>query len=134
MVQETLLRMWNLRQNWPQIGSYRAFMITIVRNLCFDYLQSAGRLTLPLEQVPPGEADAASPCDILEHEEELQLLHKVIESLPELQKNVVLLRVVEGFSYKEIGEALRISPAIVKISLFRAKHKIKLEMRKITIR
>ncbi|MGE4569558.1 MAG: RNA polymerase sigma factor [Bacteroidales bacterium] len=133
MVQETLLRMWDVRQNWPKIGSYRAYMVTMLRNLCFDYLRSSGRLVVPLDQLPPAESHSASPSESLEQEEALNCLHTLIDALPEMQRNVVLLRVVEGFSYKEIGEALRISPAMVKITLFRAKHRIKLGMRKIVL-
>lgn len=133
MVQETLLRMWDVRQNWPKIGSYRAYMVIMLRNLCFDYLRSSVRLVVPLDQLPPAASHYASPAESLEQEEELNSLHTVIDALPEMQRNVVLLRVVEGFSYKEIGEALRISPAMVKITLFRAKHRIKLGMRKIVL-
>jgi len=133
IVQETLPRMWDVRQNWAKIGSYRAYMVTVLRNLCFDHLRSSRRLMVPLDQLPPGESDSASPSEMLEQEEELNCLHTLIAALPEMQRNVVLLRVVEGFSYKEIGEALGINPAIVKITLYRAKHRIKLGMRKILL-
>lgn len=48
-----------------------------------------------------------------------------LDSLPEKQREVFHLREVEGLTYEEIGDYLDISLDQVKVSLFRARRKLK---------
>ena len=41
VVQETMLKVWNRRQQWEQIESIESFCITICRNLALDRLKKA---------------------------------------------------------------------------------------------
>lgn len=54
-----------------------------------------------------------------------QLIDNSLEALPELQKSIVLLRDLEGYDYKEIGEILNLNESQVKVYLFRARKKLK---------
>jgi RNA polymerase sigma-70 factor (ECF subfamily) len=49
----------------------------------------------------------------------------LVQDLPPLQKSILLLRDLEGYSYQEIAEQLQLSEAQVKVYLFRARVKIK---------
>ncbi|MBQ7823490.1 MAG: sigma-70 family RNA polymerase sigma factor, partial [Bacteroidaceae bacterium] len=49
----------------------------------------------------------------------------VISSLPEKQRNIILLREIEEMSYRDIAQELSISEAQVKVILFRARQTIK---------
>ena len=44
VVQETLIRVWNKRDEWPQFGSIEAYCLTVARNLAIDrsYPERAG--------------------------------------------------------------------------------------------
>lgn len=57
--------------------------------------------------------------------ENQQLIQLLISDLPELQKSILLLRDLEGYTYQEIGELLSLSEAQVKVYLFRARLKVK---------
>ena len=46
---------------------------------------------------------------------------EAIKKLPEDQRNMILLRDYEGYSYKEIGEILKFSESQVKVYIFRAR-------------
>lgn len=50
-----------------------------------------------------------------------EILHQALETLPEIQKTVVLLRDYEGYNYAEIGEICTLSEAQVKVYIFRAR-------------
>lgn len=50
-----------------------------------------------------------------------ELLNQALETLPEVQKSVVLLRDYEGYSYAEIGEICALTEAQVKVYIFRAR-------------
>ena len=54
-----------------------------------------------------------------------QLIDNSLDTLPELQKSIVLLRDLEGYNYKEIGEMLNLNESQVKVYLFRARKKLK---------
>ena len=54
-----------------------------------------------------------------------EILEKSLDTLPPIQKTIILLRDLEGYNYKEIGEILSLTEAQVKVYLFRARQKIK---------
>ena len=54
-----------------------------------------------------------------------EILHKALDTLPEVQKSVVLLRDYEGYSYKEIGDICKLKEAQVKVYIFRARKALK---------
>jgi len=54
-----------------------------------------------------------------------EILHEALERLPEQQKNVILLRDYEGYSYKEIGEITGLTEAQVKINIYRGRLSLK---------
>jgi RNA polymerase sigma-70 factor (ECF subfamily) len=54
-----------------------------------------------------------------------EILNEALETLPEKQKSVVLLRDYEGYSYQEIGEITEMSESQVKVYIFRARKALK---------
>ena len=54
-----------------------------------------------------------------------EILHEALKRLPEQQKNAVLLRDYEGYSYKEIGEITGSTEAQVKINIYRGRLSLK---------
>jgi RNA polymerase sigma-70 factor (ECF subfamily) len=54
-------------------------------------------------------------------------------TLPPLQKSIVLLRDLEGYSYEEIGEILELSESQVKVYLFRARKKMQKQLKGLVI-
>jgi len=54
-----------------------------------------------------------------------EILHEALETLPDRQKSVVLLRDYEGYRYQEIGEITSMSESQVKVYIFRARKALK---------
>lgn len=125
IVQETMIRVWNKRDEWDGLESVEAYCLTVARNLAIDRSEKKDsqtvELTLEAEQTP----DASSPYDQLVNKERLKLVHRLVGELPEKQRLIMQLRDVEGKSYKEIAEALRLTEEQVKVNLFRARQKVK---------
>lgn len=95
------------------------WMITIVRNLSLKHLRSMERSEVPLSQL-----DMELTEENLEEEFEgidLEVLLSAIEKLPEGNRAVFKLSVLDGLSHKEIGELLGIAPHSSSSQLFRAK-------------
>ena len=125
IVQETMIRVWSKRDEWPQFSSVEAYCLTVARNLAIDRSERMEarnvELTPEAEQMP----DASSPHERLVGKERLQLLRRLVARLPEKQRAVLQLRDVEEKSYKEIAEVLGITEEQVKVNLFRARQKVK---------
>ena len=93
-------------------------MITIVRNLSLRYLQSTEKDGIPLSSLG---IEFLSEEDEEEKNIELELLQSAIESLPEGNREIFKLSVLDGLSHKEIGELLGINPHSSSSQLVRAK-------------
>jgi len=125
VVQDTLLRVWECRGQWEQIGSLEAFAIATCRNRALDVSKRAGRNARSLDEIDGGQRSTANAQSELEAREELSLIRRLMDDLPELQRTIMLLRDIEGQSYQEIAQALGISETQVKVYLHRARTKIK---------
>ena len=125
IVQETMIRVWNKRDEWDGLESVEAYCLTVTRNLAIDRSEKKDsqtvELTIEAEQTP----DASSRYDRLVNKERLKLVHRLVGELPEKQRLIMQLRDVEGKSYKEIAAALRLTEEQVKVNLFRARQKVK---------
>lgn len=123
VVQDTLLKVWEHRSEWEQIGSMEAYATTICRNLALDLTKRAGHQTQQLPDAMP-IADTSS-AGRMEAQEKLSLVRQLMDSLPETQRTIMQLRDIEGMTYQEIAEAMSLSETQVKVYLHRARTKIK---------
>lgn len=94
------------------------WMITIVRNLSLSFLQSTEKSNILLSSLGK---DVLSEEDDKEKNIELELLLSAIELLPEGNREIFKLSVLDGLSHKEIGDLLGINPHSSSSQLARAK-------------
>ena len=62
-----------------------------------------------------------------------EVIERSLALLPPVQKSVVLLRDLEGYNYNEIGEILGLTEPQVKVYLFRARNKIKKQLKDLAL-
>jgi len=62
-----------------------------------------------------------------------EVLHRALDLLPPDQKNVILLRDYEGYSYKEIADITHLTEAQVKVYIFRGRQFLKSYIGKIEV-
>jgi RNA polymerase sigma-70 factor (ECF subfamily) len=128
VVQETMMKVWNRRDNWQQIESIESFCLTICRNLALDKQKRMSNQNLSLSEVGYDYVDQSHTANLEEHivqQDRIELVRRLIDSLPEKQRSVMQLRDMEGKSYKEIAQVLGISEEQVKVNIFRARQTIK---------
>ena len=125
VVQETLIRVWNKRDEWQELSSVEAYCLTVARNLAIDRSERKDAQTVELTADAEQAPDAANPYERLVDEERVRLVHRLINELPETQRLVIHLRDIEGKSYKEIATLLSLTEEQVKVYLFRARQKVK---------
>lgn len=126
IVQDTMIRVWNKREEWSQFESVEAYCLTVARNLAIDRSQKKEAqnqgITPEMEEDVSG---ASGPYDKLVNEERIQIIHRLINELPQKQRLIMQMRDIEGASYKEIAKVLNLTEEQVKVNLFRARQKVK---------
>lgn len=131
IVQDTLIKVWNKRDEWAQLDSIEAYCLTVARNLAIDRSQKMEAQHIGLTPETQEMPDALTPDRQLEHHERLKLVHRLVNELPEKQRTILQLRDIEGKTYKEIAELLQLTEEQVKVNLFRARQRIKLKYNEI---
>lgn len=127
IVQDTLIRVWNKRDEWQQMDSIEAYCLTIARNLAIDRSQKMESQNLELTPETQEMPDAKMPDQLMEQNEQLSIIHRLINELPEKQRSILQLRDIEGKNYKEIAVILGLTEEQVKVNLFRARQRIRLK-------
>jgi RNA polymerase sigma factor (sigma-70 family) len=127
MVQEAYLRAFKFFDAFRGPDS-RAWLLTIVRNTCYTWLQQNRPCDLAAsfdEDIHSSESDATNPATLVLQNADHQMVHQALEQLPVEFREVVILRDLEGFSYKEIAEIAKIPPGTVMSRLARARERLK---------
>jgi len=125
IVQDTMIRVWNKREEWSQFESIEAYCLVITKNLAIDRSQKKEAQNVELTPDLEKAYDASGPYDQLVNEEQMKLIHQLINDLPEKQRLIMQLRDIEGETYKEIATVLNLTEEQVKVNLFRARQKVK---------
>jgi RNA polymerase sigma factor (sigma-70 family) len=112
--------------------AFKPWLYQIAKNACIDELRRTRRiLEVPLElqrDQAGGEADLLSrdpgPDVAVESKQQLEDLRGALRGVSELHLRVLVLRELEGLSYREIGERLGMSRPVVESTLFRARRRL----------
>ncbi len=124
LLQETYARLLTAgASNEPEVRSVRAFSLTVARNVAFDWLRH--KQVVPIELVADMEAmdilDERDQIDqIVNSHQELMMLIKAVQQLPERCRQVFTLRKVYGYSQKEIAARMNITENTVEQQLIKA--------------
>ena len=133
VVQDTLIKVWDKRDQWNEIDSIEAFSLVICRNLALDKNKKKGHDNLSIEEETNIEpvASASNPLEQTLQNDRIEQVRRLINELPEKQRSCIQLRDFEGKSYKEVAEVLGISEEQVKVNIFSARQTIKQRFEKL---
>jgi RNA polymerase sigma-70 factor (ECF subfamily) len=126
VVQEAYVRAWKFFGSFHG-GESRAWLLTIVRHPCYPWLQHnrAHELTTAFDEAQHSVEDAgANPETWLLQRARQQTLHQALEALPVAFREVVVLRELEGLSYKEIAAITEVPLGTVMSRLARARKQL----------
>ena len=129
VVQETMMKIWNRREQWSEVENIEAFCMTICRNMALDKMKRADNQNTSLEEAGGAEqADhsyAANPEEQTVQRDRVELVRKLVCQLPEKQRTCMQLRDMEGKAYKDISQVMGITEQQVKVNIFRARQTIR---------
>lgn len=122
-VQEVLLKLWKGKDSINKYRNPEAFAVTMTKNYCLDRLKSKQAANLKI--VHNNFQNDENLQKKIEVDDGVQLVFKIMETLPEKQRIVLQLRDVEQFDFEEIAEMLESSETTVRVTLSRARKAVK---------
>lgn len=145
IVQDTMMALYlNLNRIEP-VEKLRPYVFRIARNRCYDILRRNGRyeeVSIDDDGDDPFRVrvsfeiadERATPPDEIAHWLLLQLeVREAIDTLPELQRQTLMLFAEEGLTYAEIADVMSVSIGTIKSRLFHAKRGLRARLKPETL-
>jgi len=145
VVQDTLLALYlNLNRIEP-VEKLRPYVFRIARNRCYDILRRGGRyeeVSIDEDEDDPVRVrvsfeiadERATPPEEVAHWLLLQMeVRDAMDSLPELQRQTLMLFAEENMTYNEIAEVMGVNIGTIKSRLFHAKKNLRARLKPETL-
>jgi RNA polymerase sigma factor, sigma-70 family len=132
ILQDAYCKLWNRRDELAGIQSPEAFCVTLVKNLCLDFLRSAhaNRHDEEITEAIPLSTDS-SPEKELETQDKIRQVRRLINKLPQNQRQVLKLRGINDCSLDEIEQITGLSAVNIRVLLSRARKIIREQFEKL---
>ncbi len=122
IVQDVFEKLW-VNRDAVEFEKSKSWMFTTAYHAILNFIKRRKRMDYDSDKLP--EKGISQNLKFVSNE----VVERAISILPPLQKSIILLRDLEGYSYEEIGNILDISDSQVKVYLFRARNKIKKQLK-----
>lgn len=128
-LQDTFLKLWNMRNRLSEYSSVEALGVTMTKNLCVDKLRSYKHRKQNVEEVETlaVQTGLPDPGETTELNDSLRMIHAIFKTLPEQQKLIIHLRDVEQYSYEEIETMTGLTVNTIRVNLSRARKTVRAE-------
>ena len=107
-------------------GNFRAWLLRIVANACYDQLRAAKRRpTVPLDPLVLAPSREEQPEDYALRQELGEEIRKGLQALPADQRLAIVLADIQGLDYEEIAQVTRASLGTVKSRIARGRARLR---------
>lgn len=120
-LQDSLAALWIRRDELKEVMNIQAYCVRAVRNNALSMLRSQHRM----ENAMPEMVERINPETMLEDKDRLAKVLAGIESLPDVQRNVVKLSIMTGLPPDDVAEMSGLSPGNVRTILSRARKQLR---------
>jgi RNA polymerase sigma-70 factor (ECF subfamily) len=126
LMQDVFLNLWENRHKVEKNSSIKSYVFTITYNSSISIIRRKAKESQFMEYLKSQQEITVEPVNIeLEYTELTNKLDKILQALPQRQKEIYLLHRVKGFKYSEIAESLNISVNTVENHMSRALKSIR---------
>jgi RNA polymerase sigma factor (sigma-70 family) len=127
IVQDVFEKLWENRKK-VEFGKAKPWLFTCAHNALLNLLKKNSKMTYVDKFTTQESSDAQNKSFEIN-----EVIERSLALLPPIQKSVILLRDLEGYNYNEIGDILGLSEPQVKVYLFRARNKIKKQLKDLAL-
>lgn len=133
MSQEAFIKAYNSLDSFRGDSKFSVWLYRIVSNVCLDFIRSRKRkqtVSLSVEDDNGDDVeldiadDTQSPERLMDKQLTREAVRRGLDSLPPGQRQILLLREIQGLSYDEIADVLNVEAGTVKSRIFRARKKL----------
>ena len=132
MTQEAFIKAYGSLSSFRGDSKFSVWIYRIATNVCLDFLRSKSRKQQVSLTVSDDDEDAQLDIPDPKADPEQQLIKKIsmqsveegLKTLPDKQRQILVMRELGGMSYAEIGKALSIEEGTVKSRIFRARKRL----------
>ena len=121
LAQTTVERALRSRDQWQPGSRLDSWLYRIMRNLWIDTVRSRGRREKHEAPEDAAQDVGEDPREAMDASMELQRAMSAMERLPDEQREVVALILIEGFGYREVSEMLELPIGTVSSRLVRGR-------------
>ncbi len=130
IVQEVFVRIWEQRKCWEPRVAVRAYLYrSVYHQVINDYRKKRFETSFKEDSESLIPEKGESPLDRLHNRETSRAIYEAIELLPARRKEILVLRLLHGLSYKEIGAILDISVNTVDTQIRRALKMLRVKLK-----
>ena len=129
-VQEIMIKLWNKRRNLENHPNITGFVFLAARNYCLDILRKKYPETEPFEIHLRMTETKTSENDV-EWKELNAIIENILKELPEQQREIMILRDLDGLEYNEIAEITKLNVEYIRVLLSRARKQVSIKLKKI---
>ena len=123
ITQEVFLKLLENIQSVRKIGKFQNYLLTIAVNSCNNYFKKAKPVYVGLEVMEDAEG-TDNALEGMEQKELKAAVQSAISTLPDLQKEVIILRFYHDLKIREIAEITNVSIPTVKSRLQQGMNKL----------
>ncbi|MBN1650950.1 MAG: RNA polymerase sigma factor [Bacteroidales bacterium] len=127
-VQEIIIKLWMKKNKLDHHPNLMGFVFLTARNFCLDLLRQKQKEIL-VRTNKDLIADFYIDEDRNELENLLILIRKSIDKLPENQREIILLRDIDGFTFEEIVAITNLKIEHIRVLLSRARKQVRLQLK-----
>jgi RNA polymerase sigma-70 factor, ECF subfamily len=125
IAQDAFIRIYQNLSICPDAVRFLPWVIRIVRNICIDNLRRK-KARPPAQDIPAGDlltlrAPGGDPGQLFAADSRKRLVHSALQGMTDLNREIILLRDIQGFALEEIASMLRVPLGTVKSRSNRAR-------------
>jgi RNA polymerase sigma-70 factor (ECF subfamily) len=123
VTQDALMRLWRIAPEWRHgEAQVTTWLYRVVFNLATDRLRKRAKVHVPLDKAPDlADETSKSAADQMQDKARSDALQKALMTLPDRQRQAVVLRHIEGLTNPEIAEIMEIGVEAVESLTARGK-------------
>lgn len=123
ITQDVMVKLWNTRQELRQIQNPKAWTLKMARNLCLDWLKKQ-KPTYDTEQIIRNGSYDIDLLHQIEAQDVALAVKKIIDTLPNNQREVMILRELEEMEFDEIAQITGLGLNNIRVLLSRGRAKV----------
>jgi RNA polymerase sigma-70 factor, ECF subfamily len=129
LTQEIFLKLFKSLDKFNQDADFSTWLSSVARNYCIDRYRAGKRerevVVEDLVAFDLAPASSGNPYRALEDQDRRSLLRQGLEMLPDKLRQAVVLRDLQGLSYQEMADALRLPEGTVKSRINRGREELR---------